>query len=171
MTADGPRDGMTAKPPVRGAALSLVAGGACLAALALGSVDALAVGALALAVLAGGLYAAARRAVTVAGAGFLLAILLAGSRGAAPEPLLLATLGAVLAWDLGEFAVDVGEQLGREADTDRLLLVHAAVSLLVGVAGAGTAYGVSLAVGGGQPTSAVVFLLVGVVVLVAALRR
>lgn len=163
--------GATERPPTLAASLALLSGFVSVFALGFGSVGALAAGAVGTVVLAGGLYAASRRLVALAGAAFLLGVLLAGGRGAAPEPLLVAALGAVLAWDLGEFALGVGEQLGREADTARLTLVHAASDLLVGVVGAGAIYGVFLATRGGQPASAVVFLLLGVVVLVAALRR
>lgn len=163
--------GPTHRPSTLGSSIALFAGVASLLGLALASIEALAVGLLGLALLAGGLFAPARRLVTLAGACFLLALLVAGVRGGGPEPLLAAALGAVLAWDVAEFALGVGEQLSREADTARLEGVHAATSLLVGVVGAGVVYGVYLAGGGGQPASAVVFLLFGAVVLVAVLRR
>jgi hypothetical protein len=162
---------VTYRPSTLGSSLSLFAGFLSLLGFALASLDATAVGAVSLLLLAGGLYASSRRIVTLAGAGFLLAILLAGARGAAPEALLVASLGAVLAWDVAEFAVGVGEQLGEQADTSRLELVHAAGSLLVGVVTAGAAYGVFLAAAGGRPAFAVVLLLLGTVVLVAVLRR
>ncbi|MFD1597695.1 DUF7519 family protein [Halobellus rarus] len=154
-----------------GTSVALFAGFASLLGLALTSIEALAVGIAGLALLAVGLFAPVRRLVTIAGGCFLLALLVAGIRGGGAEPLLVAALGAVLAWDVGEFATGVGEQLGRDADTARLETVHAATSLLVGVVGAGVVYGVYLAAGGGQPTSAVVLLLFGAVVLVAVLRH
>ena len=162
---------VTYRPSTLGSSLSLFAGLFSLLGFALASVDALAVGALSLLLLAGGLYAPSRGAVTLAAACLLLAILLAGARGAAPEALLVASLGAVLAWDIGEFAVGVGEQLGRDADTSRLELVHAAVTLLIGAVAAGVGYAVYRGIAGGQPMAALVFLLVGVVAAVAALRR
>ncbi|SDX59004.1 DUF7519 family protein [Halobellus clavatus] len=165
------RQRVTARPPTFAASLALLAGFASVLALAVGSFGALAAGTAGAVLLAGGLYAASRRVVAFAGGAFLLGILVAGARGAAAEPLLLAALGAVLAWDLGAFAVGVGEQLGREADTARLTIVHAASGLLVGVVGAGVLYGVFLGTQGGQPASAVASLLVGVVILVAVLRR
>ncbi|MFB6250106.1 MAG: hypothetical protein ABEI27_00210 [Halobellus sp.] len=163
--------GATARPPTLAASLALLAGFISILALGLASLGALVAGTAGAVLLAGGLYAASRRVVGFAGGAFLLGILLAGARGAAAEPLLIASLGAVLAWDLGAFAVGVGEQLGREADTARLTVAHAATGLVVGAVGAGVLYGVFRSTQGGQPVSAVALLLAGVVTLVAALRR
>jgi len=73
-------------------------------------------------------------------------------------------------WDFGEQAINVGEQLGREADTERLELTHAAASTIIAVAAGGVGYGIYLAGAGNQPMTALVFLLVAAVALTSALR-
>jgi hypothetical protein len=108
--------------------------------------------------------------VTLGAVGLFGGVLLAGAQGGGPEALVLGLLGTVVAWDVGEHAVGLGEQLGREATTTRSELVHAAASLAVGAAGATLGYGVFLVAAGGQPTTALVFLLIGVVALAAAVR-
>ena len=164
-------DGIDRSPAVVSSGLAVGAGVVSLLGSTLGAV----VGALpataGLVVLGVGLLRASRAALT-AGAGLLFAgVLLAGASGAAPEPLLVGTIGAVLAWDVGENGIGIGAQLGRAADTRRAELVHAASSLVVGAVTAGLGYGVYLGAASGQPLTALVFLLLGAVVLVSALGR
>ncbi|SEP30646.1 hypothetical protein SAMN04487948_14017 [Halogranum amylolyticum] len=60
-------------------------------------------------------------------------VLLGGLVALGPlSTLLVGAVAALLVWDLGENAVAVGEQLGRNAPTRRLELTHLAASLLVG---------------------------------------
>lgn len=164
-------DRIDRSPAVVSSGLAVGAGVLSLLGSTLGAV----VGALpataGLVVLGVGLLRASRSALT-AGAGLLFAgVLLAGASGAAPEPLLVGTIGAVLAWDVGENGIGIGAQLGRAADTRRAELVHAASSLVVGAVTAGLGYGVYLGAASGQPLTALVFLLLGAVVLVSALGR
>ncbi|RDI73031.1 hypothetical protein DWB78_06050 [Halopelagius longus] len=161
---------ITRSPPVLGSSLALVAATVALLSATLASQSAIAPAAAGVLLLGVGLYRASRRLVTLGSAALFVSVLLAGVRGAPPEPLLLAALGTVLAWDTADNALGVGEQLGRETDTSRLVVVHAATTLLVGVFGAAVCYAVYLAAGGGQPVSAVVLLLLGTVALVSALR-
>ena len=133
---------------------------------------------LALIAAAGGLVAlvvaaltGARPLVTIGALGLFAGAVAAGVRGAPPAILLAAVLAAVLAYDFGGTAVDLGEQLGREADTRRLELLRVATSSLVGVAAATASYIVYLVGASGQPLSAVVLLLITVFVLFVALRR
>ncbi|RJT04144.1 hypothetical protein, partial [Halococcus sp. IIIV-5B] len=109
------------------------------------------------------------RQVTLGAAGVFCGILLAGLADAPPELLLLSTAGAVVAWDVATFAIDLGSELGRAAETRRLELVHAGAStgLALGAAIVGTL--VYRFVGGG-PALAPVVLLCGAVVLAIALR-
>lgn len=122
-------------------------------------------------VLAVGLAAGDRTAVT-AGSGVLVAgVLVGGVVGAPVAPTLVGVTGALLAFDFGRTALAVGEQLGREAPTARLELVHATGSLLVGlglVTGGMLVHG---AAAGTQPTTAVFGLVVAAVVLLVALQR
>lgn len=98
-------------------------------------------------------------------------VVLTGVGGGTPAPLLAAMVGTVVTWDAAENAISVGEQLGREARTRRVLLVHVAESTLVGVAGATVGLGVYRLAGGGKPFSAVATLLLGAVLVTWAMRR
>ncbi|WP_436901681.1 DUF7519 family protein [Halovenus halobia] len=112
-----------------------------------------------------------RPLVTVGALGLFVAAVAAGVRGAPPLVLLGAVLAAVLAYDFGGTAVDLGEELGREADTRRLEFFRLATSSLAGFGAATASYLVYLVGAGGQPLSAVVLLLITVFVLFVALRR
>lgn len=85
-------------------------------------------------------------------------------------PALTATAGAVLAWDLGEHAIGVGEQLGRDAGTLPVELTHGAGSLLAG--GAAVLAGRTVAGVGpsGVSLPALVLSLAAVVALSLALH-
>jgi hypothetical protein len=151
------------------------------AALALGGVlvalAASAVSVLALLVGGGGVVAVAvgvlrgsRAALGVGVAGLFAGALLAGVLGGGPVRLLVAVAATAFAWDAGENAIGVGEQLGRAADTARAELVHAGASagLLTTAAGVGL---LAFALAGGGSPLALVALLLGAVLLVAALRE
>lgn len=88
----------------------------------------------------------------------------------AASPLLLAAVAVVVAHDAADNAVALGAQLGAHTRTRRAESVHAAGTLLVGVAGALVGYVGFRLSGGGKPVGAVVVLLVGAVVLLVALR-
>lgn len=124
-----------------------------------------------LVVLAGGLAVGARRAVTVGGLGLLVGVLVAGVQAAPAAALLVGVAATALAWDAGGYAIDLGAQLGREAATRRVEVVHLAGSAAVAVAAAGVGYGVYHTAGEGQPVAALLLLLLAGVVLLAALER
>ncbi|ERH08745.1 MAG: hypothetical protein J07HX64_00494 [halophilic archaeon J07HX64] len=121
-------------------------------------------------VLVTGLAAGEQQAVTAGSAILVVAVLAGGSSGAPVVATLVGVTGALLALDLGSTALSLGEQLGRQAPTLRLELVHAAASTLVGlgIVAAGTA--VHSVVVGEQPETAALGLVVAVVVLLLALR-
>ena len=133
------------------------------------SVPAVAVGALGVAILGAGLFRGSRAAISLGAAGLFGGVLLAGLAGPPPELLLFATAAAVVSWDIAEFAVGLGREMGRAAETTRVELVHAGVSALVAlVAAAGGALVFRLS--GGGPSLVAIALLCGAVVLVVALR-
>ncbi|NHN58446.1 MULTISPECIES: hypothetical protein [Halorussus] len=113
------------------------------------------------------------RALVKLGAGFVLVgVLVAGVFDAVPAGTLVAgATAAVVGWDLGENAVNVGEQLGRAASTWRTETVHAAGATLVGIA----AVLLGDLVGGigssGLSLPALALLLVAVVLLSIALHE
>ncbi|WP_423996488.1 DUF7519 family protein [Halorubrum trapanicum] len=159
-----------ARPPTVAVVASLAAAGAAAtAALVASPTGGALLGVAALGFLAGSLRNSTRILTWGAAVG-VVGLALAGYRGAAAEPLLVATVGLAVAWDVADHGVGLGEQVGRGARVRRNITVHAGASLLVGALAAGLVYGVSLAVGGGQPVAALALLLAGGIALISALR-
>lgn len=170
---DAPRrvgaDPVRRTPGLTSAAIAIALATAASVLLAPPSVGS-AVGATGTMGLAVGVLTRSRRRVTL-GTGVVLAgVVLASATAVGPAALVAATLLALLAWDAGRYGITVGEQLGRDAATARLELAHVAASAVVGTAGAAVAYGTFLLVDGGATNLAVVVLLVGVVLLLSAVR-
>lgn len=110
---------------------------------------------------------------TVAAAGLVLSAM--ASAGAHPLVLVALVVGAVVVWDVGEFAVGIGQEVGRDADTGRIQAIHAAGSVGVGVVTvlfAGTAYGLVqvLNASGRVALLALAAAVTGSFLLVAAIR-
>lgn len=128
-----------------------------------------AVGAAGLGLLLVGLAYGVRRPVTWGAATLLGGLGWAGVEGASAGVLLVGAAGTVLAWDVAGFAVDLGAQLGREADTRRLEARHAAATGTVVSLSAGLGLAVFRSTTGGPPVAALLLLLVAGALLVAAL--
>ncbi|GAA0244689.1 hypothetical protein ACFFQF_04130 [Haladaptatus pallidirubidus] len=127
-------------------------------------------GALGLALVALGVVRGSRRAVTIGSFSLLVGVLDGGVAAAPAELLIPGTMATVLAWDFGEQAINVGEQLGREADTQTLEIMHAAASTVIAISAGGVGYAMYLLGSGGQPMTALVFLLIAALALTSALR-
>lgn len=157
-------------PALLSSALAASAAAVSAGASALTSTLGLAVGAAGFLLVAVGVVRGSHRGVGVGASGLLVAALGGGVLTAIPALLLPGVIAAVLAWDFGEQAINVGEQLGREADTANLEATHAAGSTVVGAGAGGLGYAIYLVASGGQPVTALVFLLLGAVALTSALR-
>lgn len=158
------------RSPVRlGTGLAIVS--ALLAWLAVGaySLLAVAIGAPGVALVVVGATRGARWAVTSGAAVLFAGVLVAGVFEAPPLALLAGTVLAVTAWDAGGTAIDLGEQLGRDADATRLQVVHVGSTALAGLLATGVSYGIYRAATGGQPVAALALLLVAAVMLTEAL--
>lgn len=107
------------------------------------------------------------------GAGLIaVGALIAGAYGVVPPELLLLSIGStVIAWDAGQHAIVLGEQLGREPDSRRLQLTRVAVTVLVVGLGSTAAYLAYLVGQGGRPASAVTVSLLGIFFAAWLLRR
>jgi hypothetical protein len=160
---------ITRKPATLSSTLAIVAGVAVVLLAAVFSVAAVAAGTLGVALLGVGVGYGYRWLVDLGALGLLVATVLAGATGV-EYVALLAAVGTVLAWDLGNNAIGIGEQLGRDADTERAELLHAGATLSVGLLTAGTSYVVYQSAAGGQPVTAVFFLLLAAVALISSLR-
>ncbi|MFB6141867.1 MAG: hypothetical protein ABEJ30_00830 [Halorientalis sp.] len=162
------------RSPVRFASGVAVAA-ALVAALASGlySLPAFAAGLPGVALVGAGVGVGRRRGtrwvVTVGAAVLLAGVVVAGVFGAPEMVLLLATVATVLAWDAGGTAIDIGRQLGREAESIRVQLVHLGSTAIVGGLTAAIGFGIYRTVTAGQPLTALVLLLVAALLLTETL--
>ncbi|WP_435335150.1 DUF7519 family protein [Haloarchaeobius sp. TZWWS8] len=172
--AGGARTEVDRRPARLSALVTLGAGAlAALAAALTASVGALGA-AVGMAALAVGVVLGSQRLVHLGAAGLFGGLVFAGATGGGPAAellLLVGTTASVLAWDVGQNAISIGQQLGREAETTRAELAHVAGSTVVGALTAGVAYGVYVVSTGGKPLPALALLLVAVVILTTALRQ
>jgi hypothetical protein len=158
-------------PAQLSSALAVTAAAIAAGTSAFTSTIGLAVGTAGFLVVLAGVFRGSRRAVTLGSVALLVAALVGGLRADAPYLLLPGVMATVLTWDLGEQAINIGEQLGRAAETTQLEATHAAGSTVVAVGAGGLGYGIYLLSSGGKPVTALVFLLVAAVVLTSALRN
>lgn len=167
---------------VLGPVFGIAGGTAVLGAIGLGWISAgqpsaqleLLPGMVGLALLAagvGGVRTRWKRGLIMAGAaGLFLGVLTSGVVHGAPALFLLgATIATVVAWDVGEQAVNLGEQVGTRAVSWPAELVHATGSVVVGVAGIALALGVYRFEFPTVSLTGLFLLLVGAVTLTAAL--
>lgn len=149
--------------------LAVITGG--IAVIAIATPLAVAIGIASVLILATGLATGSRQTVSLGAGGLLAGVIVAALQHAPPEPLLVGTVAAVIAWDTGEHAINVGEQLGRAADTRRCELAHFATTTLVGITAVIFGYVVFRLASGGQPVTALVLLLVAAVALMSVLHN
>lgn len=129
------------------------------------------VGLLGVALVAGGVTADSASAVGVGAAVTFGAAMVAGVAGGGEVVVVVTTLGAVLARDLGEQAINLGEQVGRDVPTASGEVGHAAASLAIGLAAAGGVMAVYTLATAGLSSTALVVLSLAAVLLVVALRH
>lgn len=140
---------------------------AVVAALASGgySWTALGIGVVGAAILAVGVRTGSRSGTTLGCAALFVGAVIAGVQGGPVGAILLSVVATVLAWDTANMGIDLGEQLGRDAETTRLEAVHVAASTGVGVLTVGVGYLVYANAAGGYPLSALLLLVVATVLL------
>jgi hypothetical protein len=152
-------------------AVALVGAVGLLGAIALvAAPEALALGLLGTLLLAAGTATGTDGLVGLGALAGLGGVALGATAGVGVVYLLVATTGTLVAWDGATQALDLGETVGREADSQRALSIHTAVAAGVACLAAGGGYVVYLVVGDGQPVGALVLLLAGAVLLAGALR-
>lgn len=113
----------------------------------------------------------ARQALGWGAGGLFAAAIVAGGVGAPAGTVLAATVGAVLVWDAGATAIDLGAQLGTAAHTVRLEALHLGASAAVGGVAAGAAMVVYGSAAGGYPVATLLFLVVATALVLAAVDR
>lgn len=124
-----------------------------------------------LALMPTGVRRGSRRLHTFGAAALFAGVLLAGSAGAPTVFVLAATGATVVAWDAGANGIGLGTQLGRRAATGRSQLAHVAATAIVAVLVGAAGYAVFRIARTGQPTSAVVLLLLAALLFTWLLDR
>ncbi len=112
------------------------------------------------------------RESVVTGGGLLLfaGVLVGGVGDAGVGTTLIAGALAVVSWDAAVNAVELGEQVGYDAETRSAELSHAAGTVAVGFGTAAAAYALYVPFEGGRPIVSVVLLTAAAVILASALR-
>jgi hypothetical protein len=151
--------------------LAVVAAALAALSAAAASQTGLVVGLASVALVAVGVAVGGLRTLGLGAAGAFVAALLGGVDGASAPLVVAGVVGALLAWDLGEQAVNVGQQVGRSAPTRRGELGHAAASVAVGATAAVGAVSVYRVATGGLTTSTLALLGLATLLLIGALRR
>lgn len=166
--ADGASVDITHKPT---RVASIAAGVAALVGVAAsaGATAGLAFGAVGALVLGAALVLGHRTAADVGAVALFFGVVAGGLEAAPVAATVVGTIATVLAWDFAHTAIDVGEQLGREARTIRLEAVAIGSSLLVGLVTGTVGYAVYVAGAGSQPVAAVVLLLVAALLVTIGL--
>ncbi len=159
-------------PARRSATAAVGVGGAATLVVALGHPVMALVATAGLAVLAAGAFRGIRWAVSLGAGVVFVGNLLAATAGPTmtPLPALLAGALSVAAWDLGEHAIGLGNEVGTTARTAHAELVHAALTLGVAVLAVSAGYAIFLVGTDGRPVLAVVLLVVGAFILFRTLR-
>ncbi|MFB6146148.1 MAG: hypothetical protein ABEJ08_00490 [Halobacteriaceae archaeon] len=157
------------RPPILSAGLAVMAAVlSTLSALAGGSGAAVCL--LGTALVATGVGSRRRWAVHAGTVGLVTGLLIAGVAGAPASLLLPGLAAAVLAWDLGQYSLELGEQVGRRAATTGAEVSHAAGSTLVAVLAVLTGILAPRAIEMGGTVTAAAFMLVAILLLGALFR-
>lgn len=98
-------------------------------------------------------------------------VVVAGLLAVPAVALVPAMIGTVLAWDIGENAITVGEQFPEAAETWRGEMLHATVSTIVVTAFGVSVFAVYTMSTGGYPLAAVTLAVVGSLVVLIGLGR
>lgn len=157
---------ITRRPTVRSSIVAAVAAVVAVFAAGIGGTSALAFAAFGLVVFAVGLGIGHGRAVDAGALVVFFGVVVGGLGTITVGPTVVGTIATVVAWDVAHGAIDLGDQLGREAETGRLEAVQVVSSLLVGLLSGTAGYAVYVVGGEGQPTGAVVLLVVAAVLIV-----
>ena len=157
------------RPTIALTSVAVVAGTVAIATGGYGSSRAIGIGTAGMGCLALGLVRGYRLPTDIGFLLMFLGVIDGGIVGGSVELTLLGTVAAVLGWDLANSAIELGEQLGREAQTIRLEMVHTVSTLIVGLCAATIGYLVYLVGIDGIPIGAVVLLVVAASLFTVAL--
>ncbi|MFB6146604.1 MAG: hypothetical protein ABEJ08_02845 [Halobacteriaceae archaeon] len=117
-----------------------------------------------------GAYSGSRFRISVGTLFLFLGVLLSAAGEPSPAFPLAGTAATIVAWDLAQNAISVGEQLGSETNTTTAEAFHAAGTLATGLLGAVGGFVVYQVAWGGQPVFGVMLLVVGTMLLLFTMR-
>lgn len=132
---------------------------------------AIAIGTLGIIIFTLGLISSSRQLLSIGTVFLFIGMIAGGIFQTSTEQLLVGMTAVVLSWDTGEHAINIGEQLGRDAKTRRAELSHFANSTLVGIIAVLTGYIIFKIGTGGQPVAALILLLFAAIVLLSVLKE
>lgn len=157
------------RPPRFAGSVSVVAALIAVVLTLPGGSMAFGVAVLGLTVLASGAFRGHRGFVSIGGLLVVAGAFVSAAFGAPVATVLAAVGSAFVAWDVGEYGIGLGLQVGHAARSRHAVVTHTAGSVIV--AGVTTIVGtvVYSMSPGGRPFAALVLLLVGAVVITAAL--
>ena len=161
---------ITRQPTKPGITISVVAATTASVFALFGGASAFGVTMIGFAIFGFGLLGARRDLLDFGALGLFGGVAFGALQGAPVLSVLLGTVASVVAWDAGGTALSMGRQMGRETSTSRAETVHALVGTAVGLVAIGLGYTIYRAARGGQPTSALILMLLAVVLLVSGLR-
>ncbi|MFB6188152.1 MAG: hypothetical protein ABEI86_14985, partial [Halobacteriaceae archaeon] len=83
---------------------------------------------------------------------------------------LISAAAVIVAWDIGDQGISIGNQLSTNASASRLEFIHGLVSIGIGLFSTIGAYVIYRVATGNQPITALFLLLFAAIVLIATLR-
>ncbi|MFB6253320.1 MAG: hypothetical protein ABEI06_01770 [Halobacteriaceae archaeon] len=111
------------------------------------------------------------RVLLTAGTGSLyLGVLLGATTVNSVIIPLISAAAVIVAWDIGDQGISIGNQLSTNASASRLEFIHGLVSIGIGLFSTIGAYIVYRVATGNQPVTALFLLLFAAIVLIATLR-
>ena len=149
----------TRRPPLLGAAISILAIAISVVSTSIGPLVATGVAAGGAVVLSLGVLSGSRQLLDLGALVGFMGVAIASVDAPVIWPLV-GTISLLVGWDVGGATLRLGEQLGRDAETIQLELWYAITSVSVGIAVGGIAYGVFVVSAGGLTLDALVVLLV-----------
>ena len=161
---------ITRQPTKSGTMIAVVAAMVASAFAVFGGLSAFGLAIVGFAIMGFGLLGGRRQLLDFGGLVLFGGVALGAIQGAPVLSVLLGTVATVVAWDAGGTAMSMGRQMGRETSTERAETVHALVGTAVGLVAIGAGYTVFRVASGGQPTAALVLMLLAIVFLVSGLR-
>lgn len=159
------------KPPRLAGSLASIAAVVAVGLSAIGGGTGAGIAAVGVPVLAIGAVRGRRLLVSAGGLLVVGGAIVGGTIGAPAPSVLAAVAASFVAWDVAEYGIDLGEQVGRVARSRNAILTHAASTSLV--AALTTLAGVAIfrTSPSGRPLTALLLLLAGAVIIAIALTE